>query len=86
MATIVAQGSIGRGVIPELLYKGHSYFGKWLDQSDPFSHDAIMGPVEAFSPVGYDAAAPGENFLIIGIGLLKKLSDAKYSFVTPTHW
>src|SRR5258708_4754985 len=42
------------GVMPELEYKGHTYFGKWFEEYSPTLHDAIMGPVEAFSPVGYD--------------------------------
>jgi hypothetical protein len=35
-------------VMPELTYKGHSYFGQWYDKYSPTHHDAIMGPVEDF--------------------------------------
>ncbi|HEX8279541.1 MAG TPA: hypothetical protein VF540_12640 [Segetibacter sp.] len=71
------------GVMPELEYKGHSYFGQWFDKYSPTLHDAIMGPVEAFSPVGYYKAKVGDNFLIVGIGMVTKPEEPKYSFVTP---
>ena len=71
------------GVMPELSYKGHSYFGQWFPTYSPTLHDAIMGPVEAFVPIGYDNAKPGENFLIIGIGMITKPDESKYHFATP---
>lgn len=43
----------------------------------------LMGPVEAFSPVGYNEAKVGENFLVVGIGIVTKPEEPKYSFVTP---
>lgn len=71
------------GVIPELEYKGHTYFGQWFDKYSPTIHDAIMGPVEDFLPVGYEEAKTGDNFLKIGIGLVTKPEESKYSIVTP---
>ena len=71
------------GVMPELEYKGHTYFGQWFDKYSPTIHDAIMGPVEAFSPVGYDEAKAGDPFLKIGIGIVTKPEDSKYFFATP---
>ena len=71
------------GVIPELEYKGHSYFGQWFDKYSPTIHDAIMGPVEDFLPVGYDEAKTGDSFLKIGIGIVTKPDEPKYSIVTP---
>ena len=71
------------GVIPELEYKGHSYFGKWHDKEhDPTFHEHTAGPVEEFVPVGFDEAKPGETFLKIGVGMLVKPEEEKYSFVT----
>ncbi|MEO5583757.1 MAG: hypothetical protein ABIR66_13785 [Saprospiraceae bacterium] len=67
------------GVMPDLEYKGHTYSGQWFDKYDPTIHDAIMGPVESFSPLGYDEAKPGSSFTQIGVGLLAKPSDAPYS-------
>ena len=68
------------GVIPVLKYKGHSYFGQWFPEYDPKLHDAITGPVEEFTALGYDEAAPGAEFLKIGVGTLVKPDDKKYSF------
>lgn len=71
------------GVMPELEYKGHTYFGKWFDKYSPTLHDAIMGPVEDFFPVGYNEAKAGESFLKIGIGMVVKPEEPAYFFVTP---
>lgn len=77
------------GVIPSLEYKGHQYFGQWFPRYDPKLHDAIMGPVEEFvTPVpgsnsvlglGYAEAKPGENFVKIGIGAIKKPEERAYN-------
>ncbi len=71
------------GVMPELEYQGHTYFGKWFDKYSPTIHDAIMGPVQDFLPVGYDEAKVGDNFLKVGIGIVTKPEESKYSIVTP---
>jgi hypothetical protein len=68
------------GVIPELEYKGHRYFGQWFDQYDPKIHDAITGPVQAFTPMGYADAKPGEDFVVIGVGALRKPDEPRYHF------
>jgi len=71
------------GVIESLTYQGHNFFGKWFDHYEPTNHDAIMGPVEEFrtgeTALGYDEVKPGGFFLKIGVGLLRKLDDEKYS-------
>ncbi|MEO6328063.1 MAG: hypothetical protein ABIO55_03990 [Ginsengibacter sp.] len=71
------------GVMPELEYQGHSYFGQWFEKYSPTLHDAIMGPVEDFLPVGYDEAKVGEPFLKIGIGMVTKPQEPKYFIATP---
>jgi len=71
------------GVMPELEYKSHSYFGQWFEKYSPTIHDAIMGPVEDFLPVGYAEAKTGDPFLKIGIGIVTKPEEPKYSIVTP---
>ena len=71
------------GVFASLNYKDHSYFGQWFEKYDPKLHDAISGPVEEFTPVGYEEAKPGEDFLKIGVGSLRKSKDAPYRFATP---
>jgi hypothetical protein len=82
------------GVVADLQYKGHSYYGPWFTATDPKIPDfiykgsdivagpcsAITGPVEEFTPaVGFDEAKPGGTFLKIGVGLLRKPDDAAYS-------
>jgi hypothetical protein len=80
------------GVIPELKYEGHDYFGQWFRDYDPKTHDAICGPVEEFMPIGYDQAAVGGEFLRIGIGGLRKPEEnamqrfGYYEFTNPGRW
>jgi len=68
------------GVIPDLEYKGHTFFGKWFEYYNPKVHDAISGPVEEFMPLGYEEAGAGSQFIKIGVGILKKEDDKPYSF------
>jgi hypothetical protein len=68
------------GVISSLEYKGHQYFGQWFEKYDPMINDAIMGPVEEFTPLGYDKAAAGDVFVKIGIGALRKIEEENYRF------
>src|ERR1051326_8493050 len=63
------------GVIPSLTYKGMEYFGQWFPRYDPKLHDAIQGPVESFDAIGYDKAKPGETFLRIGVGVLRRVDE-----------
>jgi hypothetical protein len=67
------------GVIPSLQYAGHTFHGQWFDRYNPTNHDAVMGPVEEFGPVGYEASIPGGNFVKIGIGSLIKPEESSYS-------
>ncbi|WP_416865167.1 MAG: hypothetical protein ACMVP2_22255 [Imperialibacter sp.] len=71
------------GVVSQLNYKGHSYFGQWFEKYDPFLHDAITGPVEAFDPLGYDQAKVGQTFVKVGVGVLERLDTAPYHFSKP---
>jgi len=70
------------GVISSLQYKSHEYFGKWFDRYDPKIHDAIMGPVEEFltagAGLGYADAKPGENFVKIGVGAIRKPDEPAF--------
>jgi hypothetical protein len=66
------------GVIASLEWKGHSYFGLWFEKYDPKLHDAITGPVEEFSTVGYDEAKAGESFVRIGVGAVRKPEEPAY--------
>jgi hypothetical protein len=71
------------GVVYDLEYNNHHYFGKWFDRYEPTLHDAIMGPVDSFNPIGYDEAKAGEGFLRIGVGILEKPDEPRYTFSTP---
>lgn len=68
------------GVISSIKYNTHEYFGEWNEPHDPFVHDAITGPVEEFSPIGYEDAKVGETFLKIGVGILEKPNENQYHF------
>src|SRR5579871_350531 len=84
------------GVISSLEYKGHSYFGQWFEKYDPKIHDAIIGPVEEFTAdsagFGYNEAKPGDAFLRIGVGAVRKPAQAPssrfftYDIVNPGRW
>jgi hypothetical protein len=80
------------GVIASLEWNGHSYFGQWFPRYDPKLHDAITGPVEEFSVVGYEEAKPEESFVRIGVGAVRKPVEPEYrrfstyEIVDPGKW
>lgn len=95
------------GVLASLQYKGHEYYGQWFDGTDASVRDfvyqdqriiagpctAITGPAEEFQlPLGYDQAKPGDTFVKIGVGLLRRPDDSAYSafrlyeLVDPGKW
>src|SRR4029450_3013013 len=82
------------GMIASLEYGGHQYYGPWFTGSDPSVRDFVyrgseilvsaqsgaLGPAEEFQrPQGYSTAKPGETFVKIGVGVLRKKADAPYS-------
>ena len=71
------------GSVSSLETGGHSYFGQWFAAYDPMKHDAITGPVEDYAPLNYAQAKPGETFVKIGVGVLKKIDDQPYRFQAP---
>ncbi len=84
------------GVIAGLDWNGHNYFGQWFPRYDPKLHDAIMGPVEEFltsgKGLGYDEAKPGESFVKIGVGAVRKPEERAfrqfntYEITDPGKW
>jgi hypothetical protein len=67
------------GAISSLTWQSHQYFGQWFARYDPRLHDAIQGPVEEFvSSLGYDEVKPGESFVRIGVGAVRKPEEASY--------
>ena len=57
---------------------GRSYADEWFPVYDPLKHDAVCGPSEEFGEIGFEEAAPGECFLKIGIGRLRRPDTAPY--------
>jgi hypothetical protein len=84
------------GAVASLEYKGHDYFGQWFQRYDPKLHDAITGPVEEFltndAGLGYDEAKPGDPFVRIGVGAVRKPDEPRYrqfstyDIVDPGKW
>jgi hypothetical protein len=75
------------GVVQNLEYQGHNYFGQWFEHYAPTLHDAITGPVEEFRSedggLGYKDAKAGGTFIKIGVGVLRKSNDSAYQFAYP---
>jgi len=95
------------GVIASVEFNGHQYYGPWFTRTDPAVRDfiykgtdiiasaqsAVVGPAEEFSrPQGYNDAKPGETFVKIGVGVLRKPDDtnysgyANYAIIDPGKW
>jgi hypothetical protein len=82
------------GVITHATYKGQDYGEYWFSSYSPAVHDFLWqngqvtvstasgaaGPVEEFTAIGFDEASAGGKFLKIGVGILKRDTDA-YDFV-----
>lgn len=68
------------GAFKSLDYDGHHYVEPWFEKYDPKIHDAISGPVEEFTALGFADAKPGETFVKIGVGVLRKPDDNPYAF------
>jgi hypothetical protein len=83
------------GIIFDLEFAGHHLYKPWFTSIDQDVRDfvykqdgiaaapnsAMTGPVEEFQkPIGYDTARPGETFLKVGVGLLRKADDTPYQF------
>lgn len=82
------------GVVAELDYRGHAFYGPWFTRSDPPVWDFVYrgqdivtgaqstmtGPAEEFQPPqGFAAARPGETFVKIGVGVLRRPDAGAYS-------
>ena len=84
------------GAIASLTWKRHEFFGQWFERHDPRHHDAITGPVEEFlsngAGLGYNEAKPGDVFVRIGVGSVRKPDEpryrqfATYDIVDPGKW
>jgi hypothetical protein len=80
------------GVLANVMFGGHNYFPQWFSRMDPgvvdFVYDgddivagpctAATGPVEEFVACGFNEAAPGQSFLKIGVGILRRPDADEY--------
>lgn len=62
------------GVMPVLEYKGHNFITQWFPKYAPTIHDAIIGPVESFTPMDFAG-----DFVQIGVGALVRPDTARYN-------
>lgn len=85
------------GAIYSLQYQGHSFYEPWFDSVDPKvinfifrgsqvvngSCGALEGPAYEFqTPLDWDRAKPGGEFIKIGVGVLRK-TDGTYNRFFP---
>ena len=66
------------GVFDSLRFCGQELCDRWFERYDPRMHDAVCGPAEEFTQLGFDQAAPGGSFLKIGVGLLRRPDGLPY--------
>src|SRR5215813_258708 len=95
------------GIISSLEYHGHNFYGPWFTQYDPAVRDfiykgsdivvgaasGVTGPADEFQkPLGYETAKPGDTFVKVGVGVLRKPDNGSYAFfknfeiVDPGKW
>ena len=85
------------GAVYSLQYKAHEFYGVWYDRIDPkvinWVHQgpeivsgpcsALAGPVDEFqTPLGWNEAKPGETFIKIGAGVLRR-GEGNYNRFVP---
>ena len=63
------------GIILTLEHGGRRYISKWFHEYDPYKHDAVCGPAEEFTPIGYDSKSEDAGFLKTGVGILERDGD-----------
>ena len=71
------------GIVERVDTARHRFYAPVHATHDPLLHDGVSGPAEEFAmvdPMGFDEAAPGESFVKIGVGLLRKRDDSEYVF------
>jgi len=83
-------------MIQAVRFGDHRVFQPWRETSRPTAHDGnASGPAEEFDikqPQSYATAAPGESFMKIGVGHLKRADDKPYRFtgryavLDPGRW
>jgi hypothetical protein len=73
------------GLIGRVESGGHSFFSEFRKEHDPLNHDDICGTADEFGielAPSYAEAKPGDSFIKIGVGVLRKIEDSPYGFWT----
>ncbi len=71
------------GIVARVERRGHRFYAPLHAHHDPLWHDSLAGPAEEFAmsaPMGYAEAKPGETFVKVGVGLLRRIDDGDYRF------
>jgi len=70
------------GMIGSVRYKDHEYFGFWRKPQDPMSPVGVVGPADTYKTpgLGYGDAKPGEGFIRIGVGIVRKEDEPEYDY------
>ncbi len=77
------------GIISEINWRGHHLFGPWQPGPlPPEAHDNVSGTASEFGmgtadmppPLGFKEAVPGDCFVKIGVGVLRRPDDQPYQF------
>lgn len=66
------------GIFAGAQFEGMEMAAPWFENYSPVMHDAVQGPAEEFSQIGFDAAEPGGLFFKPGVGLLRRPDNAPY--------
>jgi hypothetical protein len=71
------------GLVSQVEFKGHTYFGELKRPHKPTVHDHAAGLCDEFgmgSPLGYNEVKRGGAFLKIGVGTLLRGKEPRYGF------
>jgi len=73
------------GIVSRVAIEGHTFYGPIVapTKHQPTAHDHIAGLCHEFGmddPLGYDEASPGEPFVKVGVGVLKRRDKGRYRF------
>ena len=65
-------------------YQDHHYFAEFVRPRDGKINDSLSGTADEYNtPLGYDEAQPGGEFIKIGVGILLRDSEKPYSSFRP---
>jgi hypothetical protein len=74
------------GMVRQVWLGDATFFGFLHDKHRPQHHDSVSGPAAEFDidgPTGAREARPGESFVKIGVGRLRRTDEPRYAFSRP---